>query len=261
MVDIHCHIIPGIDDGAQSLDESLSLIRMERDGGTRTMVATPHVYTDQELLDSDQIPERLHALRLEVERAGIDIELVPGAEVYPSMGIAKALDMGKPITVNGHRKHMLVDLPMGALPMDFDTILFEIQARGITPILAHPERNAVFQHEPKKLIEYIERGIALQVDAGSLKGKYGQEAIGIANYILKKHWAHFLASDAHKVRPKPMLQEGVSRLSEKLSSDYLQLLTKESGRCVVEGRPLPQLPTVREDPEPKKGFLSRLFGS
>ena len=260
MVDIHSHIIPAIDDGVQTVEEALDLLRFEVSGGTTDFVATPHIYNDQELANSGQIPEKLDALREAVIREGIKVNLHPGAEVYPSMGIAAALDKNLPITVNGLGKHMLVDLPMGALPMDFDQILFEIQARGVTPILAHPERNAVFQHDPSKLVDYVERGIALQVNAGSLKGKYGREAIAISRHILKMHWAHFLASDAHKPKERPILQEGVQRLPEQLSDAYITLLTKTSGACILEGKPLPALPESVPVPEKRAGLLSRLFG-
>lgn len=260
MVDIHSHIIPAIDDGVQSLEESLELIRYEVAGGTKAFVATPHVYNDQELADSPQIIERLALLREEVAKAGIDVTLHSGAEVYPSMSIATAIDQGRPITVNNLKKHVLVDLPMGSLPMDFDQILFEIQTRGVTPIIAHPERNAVFQHDPKKLAEYVERGIALQVNAGSLKGKYGQAAIGISKYILKKHWAHFLASDAHKPKEVGILREGVDRLADKLPASYITFLTVTCGQCIAEGRTLPPLPQPPKEPEEKKGFFGRMFG-
>lgn len=259
MVDIHSHIIPAIDDGAQNIEESLEIIRAEVMAGTTAFVATPHIYNDQELDAAEQIPIRLDELRQVVEEHQIEVRLFAGAEVYPSMGILKALDAGRPITVGGHRKHMLVDLPMGALPMDFDQILFEIQTRGVTPILAHPERNAVFQNDPKKLFEYVERGIALQVNSGSLRGKYGQDAVGVGNYILRRHWAHFIASDSHRAKAEGNLRSGVNRMIDKLSPAYLDLLTCRSGEAVVRGEHLPPLPAEPDREKESKGFLKKLF--
>jgi protein-tyrosine phosphatase len=260
MIDIHSHIIPAIDDGVQTVEESLELIVKEVEGGTTGFVATPHVYNDVELAESGQIPERLEKLREAVQAAGVQVQLIAGAEVYPSMGILPALDAGRPITTGNHRKHMLVDLPMSNLPMDLGQILFEIHSRGVTPILAHPERVGSIQHNPNLLREYLDRGVVCQVNAGSLYGRYGPMAAECAMYILERHWAHFLASDAHKPRPTPILKRGVEALQERLDPNYLKIITETSGRCVFEGRDLPLLPPAPEPKQKKAGLLGRLFG-
>lgn len=266
MIDVHCHIIPAIDDGPQSDAESLELLRSEVSGGTKAFIATPHVYTEQDLRKSAQIPERLARLRELAAAEGIEAEFIAGAEVYPFPGIAAGLDDKLPITVAGMGKYLLLDLPMTALPMDFDQIIFEIQARGVTPIIAHPERCRAFQMDRNRLREILDRGALCQVNAGSLRGKYGPDAAASGRYFIAQRWASFLASDVHKARPRPSLRAGLTFLEEDgEDAAFLRYLTEETGRAVIEGRPLPPPPArVEGDRGPKKeksqGFLSRLFG-
>lgn len=261
MFDIHCHIIPAIDDGVQSMDEAIELIRSEAGGGTRGFVATPHVYNELDLRNSAQIVERARELRDAVVAAGIDVEIHQGAEVYPGMNVIKAVDDGLPLTAGGHGKHMLVDLPMSRLPNDFGTLLFELRARGITPIIAHPERCGSFQEDPNALKEYLNQGSVCQVNAGSLRGRYGDRAKELALMFLSRHWAHFLASDAHKPKADPQLGTAAAKLAAKLDPEYLRIITDESGRCIAYGTPLPELPPAPpvEDAAEHKGWLSRLF--
>ncbi|HEY0866992.1 MAG TPA: CpsB/CapC family capsule biosynthesis tyrosine phosphatase [Fimbriimonas sp.] len=258
MVDIHCHILPAIDDGVQSMEEALELIGREVEGGTTRFIATPHVYTDQDILNSPQLHDRVAQLQQAVDDAGIAARIVQGAEVFPTVAIGPALDKNLPLTPGGHRKHMLIDLPMSNFPMNFDDILFEVQSRGITPILAHPERTGPFQRDPEKIRTYLEKGIVCQVNAGSVTGKYGQRASEVAMIYLRNRWAQLLASDAHAPRPRPILRRAMNVLSEEIDADYLELLTETSGACVADGLALPPLPQA--PPPVKKGFFQGLFG-
>lgn len=262
MVDIHSHIIPRIDDGVQSEEAAIELISREGSGGTRTIIATPHVQSDKDITDSPQIPQRLDALRELLRQSNVNVEVVPGAELYPSKGILRGLDEGLPVTLAGKGKHVLVDLPMSFFPMDMDEILFEIQSRGVTPILAHPERSGPFQENPKRLEEYVRRGVACQVNARSLRGKYGPRAEECAFMFLNARLAHFLASDAHAPRPQPILAAAKEDLGDEIDEAYWTLLTVTSGACVLNGETLPTLPEapIRErKTETKKGWLQRIL--
>lgn len=261
MIDIHSHIIPRIDDGVQSEEAAIELIRREGEGGTRTIIATPHVQSDRDLKDSQQIVDRLDALREVLREANVNVNVVPGAELYPSMGIVKALDEKRPITLAGKNRHVLVDLPMSFFPMDMDEILFEIQSRGITPILAHPERAGPFQEKPERLQAYVSRGVCCQVNARSLRGKYGPRAEECAVMFLRQRLAHFIASDAHAPRPEPILHSAREDIGDDIDDAYWTLLTVTSGQCVLDGEALPALPPAPEFKEKKKGFFGRLFGN
>ncbi|AIE86675.1 tyrosine-protein phosphatase [Fimbriimonas ginsengisoli] len=258
MIDIHCHILPGVDDGAQSDEEAIALIRKEVQGGTRAFIATPHFIERRDYDRLRDVGERVERLNRVVSDAEIEAEIYPGGEIYPTAAMFEAMDKGVSITLAGKGRHMLVDLPMGSLPHDFDQILYEIQVRGIVPILAHPERCAPFQEEPDRLQEYLQRGIVCQVNARSLVGKYGPRAIEVAKLILRRRWAHFLASDGHRASSEPVLGTAYAMLVPTLGAEYVDLLTRRSAAQVLQGEALPELPAAPPQPE-QKGWLSRLL--
>lgn len=255
MIDIHSHIIPGFDDGARDLEESLNMAQMEHSGGTRVMLATPHVQSEIEIDRSEQIVEKVYLLSGEFEARNIDLHVLPGAELFPSTGIAKGLDAKRPITLAGTGKYVLIDLPHSVLPNDFDHILFEIQSRGVVPILAHPERCPVFQQDWRRVLPYVEKGIAFQLNMWSFVGRHGAPAQQCVKKLFDARIAHFLASDAHRVRPRPTGE--LARELPPEDQSYVELLTKTSGEAVLAGKPLPQLPAPMAKPE-KQSWLSRL---
>ncbi len=256
MIDIHCHILPGIDDGAQSLEESIGIIRAEVEGGTGTFVATPHFIEKVDYNRIGKLPELIDQVKAEMAREGIVAEIVQGGEIYPAPAMLRGLDEGLPITVGGLGKHMLVDLPLSSFPNDIDSLLYELQIRGITPILAHPERAAFIVQDPERIQRFMEKGVVFQVNAGSLFGRYGPQAKEFAEKILKKRWVHFLSSDSHKPPRQPAMARAVDYLSDILDAEYLELLTSGSARCMLEGRDLPELPQAPPE-EPRRGWFAK----
>ena len=258
MIDVHCHILPEVDDGSDSWEESFDIIRMEISGGTKGFITTPHVLDSPDLNRVSLFQARLTELRIRLVDEGIALELYPGAEVYPFPAAIKAIDDGVPLTMAGSGKYVLVDTPFSQMPHDFDTFIFDLRSRGITPILAHPERSTAFQSDPARMIECVRLGAVLQVNAGSLKDRYGPVANSFAQRLLARRMAHFVASDTHRPSRAPTLGTFRDSQSEALGTDYVNLLTTLSPRAVVEGRPLPDLPEAPSEPD--KGWLHKTFG-
>ncbi|MEZ0325972.1 MAG: tyrosine-protein phosphatase [Fimbriimonas sp.] len=256
MIDIHCHILPGIDDGAQNLEEAIGIIRAEVEGGTRTFVATPHFIEKVDYNRIGKLPELIALVEEELKKEGIEAEIVQGGEIYPAPAMLRGLDEGLPLTVGGKGKHMLVDLPLSSFPNDIDSLLYELQIRGIAPILAHPERAAFIVQDPERIQRFMEKGVVFQVNAGSLFGRYGPQAKDFAEKILKKRWVHFLSSDSHKPPRAPIMARAVEHLEDILDPDYLEMLTSGSAQCILEGRELPALPQAPPE-EPKRGWFTR----
>jgi protein-tyrosine phosphatase len=257
MIDIHSHIIPKFDDGSRSLDESIQIAKVEGRGGTKVMFATPHVEDHSDVEKSPRIVEHVATLNKEFEERGIDLTVIPGAELYPSRSVLHGLDEKLPITLAGTGKYVLLDLPHSVLPHDFDTILFEIQSRGVTPILAHPERCPSFQSTPHAVLPYVERGIVFQLNIGSFKGRHGADAMACVKQLFKMRIAHFLASDAHRPR-----EHSLGELAKGLAAEdaaYVHLLTVESGQAVIEGKRLPELPAPVIE-QPRDSWITKLFG-
>ncbi len=241
MIDIHSHILPAIDDGSRSVEESIEMGRQEVEGGTTTIFATPHVYTNADFAKSDSFVERVCELQEAFDAEEVGLKIAQGAEVFPMMEIIDALDAGHPISLGGKKKHILLDLPLGQSPMILDKLTFELLAAGVTPILAHPERTAPVQESLEVLIPFLERGVLCQVNAGSLFGKYGPQAQKRGHEILSMQWAAFLASDKHRPSSKgPMLRYGKSQLVG-LPGEYLEEITVRNPGLVLAGKSVPQI--------------------
>jgi protein-tyrosine phosphatase len=241
------------------MEDAVKLIAMEAQGGTEAMIATPHFIESVDYPRLRDLAEKVAEVNAALREAGVSTVIHPGGEIYPNFALFGAMKEGASVTLGGKGTHMLVDIPMGALPHDFDSFLYEVQVRGITPIIAHPERGAEFQEDPERLRPYLERGIALQVNARSISGRYGPRAGDIARYILDRRWAHFLSSDAHRPGERPILAAARDELATSLDADYLRLITRESAACVLRGEELPALPEAPPIPEKKSGWLSRLL--
>jgi protein-tyrosine phosphatase len=268
MIDVHCHIIPGVDDGVQTLDSALELIAREVEGGTRAFIATSHVNSIQELERVPFLIEKLAELQTAVDARGIDVKLYPGCELYASSAVVAALNRGLPITMAGTGKYVLLDVPRVSLTMDFSSAVHETCAQGLTPILAHPERCADFQSDPDRVLGFIGAGAVLQLNATSFRGRYGEEAQSLAFRYLKAGMAHFLASDAHRAGTQPILGRAAAALRPIVGDAYLQAITEENGKRIIMGQPLGELPPVvagmqpegRDKPASLANRIGRIFG-
>lgn len=198
MIDIHSHILPGLDDGAKNMDETLSIARQLYKSGFRTLIATPHVLEDNYLAPED-ILSATELVRQRVAEAGIELEILPGAENYIFPDMAKWAGDGKLMTLGNAGKYILLELPMLEIPRYTDKVFFELQVKGLTIVLAHPERNKGLGEEPERLVEWAGRGVLFQLDLRSLAGRYGPQAKHLAEIMLRSNLIHFVGSDAHRV--------------------------------------------------------------
>lgn len=199
MIDIHCHILPGLDDGAKNMDETLEIVRQLREVGFETLIATPHVLEGSEYLSPADILSATEHVRECVAEAGIPVEILPGAENYIFPDMAKWVQAGKLLTLGNAGKYILLELPMLEVPYYTDQVFFELQVAGLTPILAHPERYRGLVDEPERLVEWANKGILFQLDLRSMGGKYGPQARRLAEVMLQSELVHFVGSDAHRV--------------------------------------------------------------
>jgi protein-tyrosine phosphatase len=255
MIDLHSHILPGVDDGAETLEDALAMARMAAADGTRVLCATPHVTTRAELAGAGMIPGRVAALQADIDAAGISLRLAQGAEVFPMDGIAEALEAGAPLTLGNGGRYMLVDLPFSLLPPWLGQFLFGLQTHNITPILAHPERVLPVQCDVTIIESYVRRGILLQVNAGSILGRHGAQAAETGLTLLRLHWAQFLASDAHSPRSRrPGLSAAVQILRAYLDEQEIADLTTNNGQRVLDGDPVPAHPGVYTPPAKRKSW-------
>lgn len=247
-VDIHSHLIPALDDGPDTLETAIEVVRLAAIDGTAVMVATSH--SDEvraSRLDKLRLDSRLDEVRQAVAAHGIGVTLLVGVEVFLDLETAKLLRDGTFTTLNASR-YALVEPPMSMLADYFDEALFRVLAAGYTPIIAHPERNISVRHDPSRMYAWASKGALLQVTAGSLLGQSGNRAARIAMEGIGKGWIRIVASDAHHpTRRPPQLAEAQRAVAAAHGEDLAQQLFDDNPRAVVEDRELP--PTAIQEPD------------
>ena len=235
MIDIHCHILPGLDDGAFSLDDSLLMARFAYESGTRGIVCTPHSGP----YPSDELIETFHLLKRAVKQYNIPIQLFLGQEAYLTENYAmqiRDIEKGYPLTIN-KTPYVLVEFIPTAHSRVLRDAVDSLCASGFIPIIAHPERyNAVM--EDVSLAERLKAGGALlQINKGSLKGAFGPSAKRASSYLLYNRAADFVASDAHSPYERtPKLRNVHAFISEQYSIDYADYLMLENPGKVLSNR-------------------------
>lgn len=208
MIDIHSHVIPGIDDGAKNEEMAIEMLKIAEKSGTRKLVVTPHFMRGRFNYEYNEVTEEVDNLKKIAEENKIHIEIYQGQEIYYSENILKYFNEGIIGTINGSR-YMLIEFPM--LEFNLDKIidnLYELQIKGIVPIIAHPERYKPFMKKPSLINELIKEGCLFQLNAGSLTGEFGKDVKKIAELYYENKIYNFVGSDAHRAdRRNPDLNE------------------------------------------------------
>jgi protein-tyrosine phosphatase len=245
MIDVHSHILPGIDDGARDLEEALEMARLAVADGIRVMVATPHLFkrktVDLEAMNEKRIIlEHLDRFRVRLAAEGIDLEILPGCDVPLSPEALSLLAENRVLTVNDGKRYLLLELPDFSIPPSLDDICFQLQCRGITPIITHPERHLFIQERPDRLGRMIDLGCLAQLTAGSLTGGFGRLVAKVSRQLVTKGYIHLLASDAHNLRHRPpQLSKAVSALSKLIGPKRARAMVTQIPQKIIRGEPVP----------------------
>lgn len=209
-IDIHTHILPGIDDGARNLDEALLIIKEAIEAGVKEIILTPHFpYRGVEL---NKISHQFESFGETVSQRGMDITLNLGSELMLCPELPKLIKDDKRLTLNGKGKYVLIEMPRFEIPIYTSTVIFDMLAHGITPIWAHPERCYDVVKDCRLAYHYRDKGVLLQINAGSLLGMYGKKVRNTAVTLLKNDCGHIIASDVHRANGLTLLPEVFSRL-------------------------------------------------
>lgn len=202
MIDTHLHILPGVDDGPETLHESLSLARVLVQEGVRAAVATPHYNDEFPKRSAAEIRERVHDLQEELNRHAIPLHLFAGHEALIQPGLVEDIFAGRIATLNGSR-YLLLELWNTSWSPEIERTIFELLAHGIIPIIAHPERYRAIQKDLDLLANLQQQGVLIQVIASSFSGMQGNTARRCAEVLLKKGLVQIIASDAHGLQKRP----------------------------------------------------------
>ncbi|MCI8460807.1 MAG: capsular biosynthesis protein [Bacilli bacterium] len=197
MKDLHSHILYGIDDGSQTIEESIAILKESKKQGIDEIILTPHYIENSKYNCNNKNKEELfNKLKERVEEENIDIKIYLGNEVFFTDNFLSLLKQ-KEITTLNNSKYILFEFPMGPIYNNTSEIISILISKGYTPILAHPERYPRFQEHPELAEEYLRMGVHMQGNFTSLFGKYGRTSEKTLKYLLKKHYISFLGSDVH----------------------------------------------------------------
>ena len=254
MVDIHCHPLPGIDDGAKSLEIAVAMCQMAAKDGTTHLVATPH-FNYHYQFDPEVNRVRLKELQAAV---GDSIKLLLGCDFHLSFDNLRRLSKdGADFSIN-HTRYLLVEFADHFIPEQMDNVFYEIEMAGLTPILTHPERNPVFQRKPELLYHWVTRGYLVQVTAMSYMGGFGPRAQALSEEWLERNLIHFFASDGHDLKRRPpVLSSCYKKVASARGKDTADLLLEINPAAAIIGESLPEPPQPMGPKESrKKGWLS-----
>jgi protein-tyrosine phosphatase len=261
VIDIHSHILPGIDDGARNLEEAIEMARIAKEDGIEYMVSTPHMFNGISGNPAPgEIVDRVAALNDAIGANGVRI--LPGNEVHISHDIAEQAKSERVTKINQHN-YMLVELPQLTVPFGADELLYRLVAQGVRPILVHPERNGHIQMHPVLVARLIERGVLVQITAMSLTGEFGPAAKNCAEELLRHDCVHFLATDAHRPKSRPpILSKGRDAAAAIIGRERAVSLVETNPCAVINGEPLqvPQ-PVPFGSAKTKRSLFSRFFSS
>lgn len=236
MIDFHSHIIPEIDDGSRSIEETMLLLEEAKKAGFTTIISTSHYLPEHYEFDDATRKQFLEIIKMGATSLDVNIELYLGSEIYASYDIVELLKEHKASTING-TKYVLFELPMQTELPNLKNIIYNLLGNGYIPIIAHPERYTYVKENPNWLLEYLEIGVLAQSNYGSIIGLYGKEAQKTVKQLLKNNMIHFLGSDVHK--PKTIytkMPEILQELRKILERDKIKKLTKINPQLVLENK-------------------------
>jgi protein-tyrosine phosphatase len=244
VIDLHCHILPGIDDGPDTLEAAVELARQLASDGVSVVAATPHYRDDHPGVRPSELSDRCQELSDTLQSDGLTLQIVPAAEV----DLIRALDATDEELVQvsyGQRgSDLLVESPYGPLPTSFDERLFGLAVQGYRILLAHPERNPTFQQRPRLLGELVRRGVLLQITSDSLRRRRKRQASGeLARALVADRLAHVLATDAHGARTpdRGLLYAGVAE-ARQLAGSYADWMVEDAPAAILAGEALTTAP-------------------
>jgi protein-tyrosine phosphatase len=242
VIDLHCHILPGVDDGPATFAEAIELARAAVDDGVELIAATPHVRDDYPTT-ADEMERQVERLRAVLAEHDVDVDVRAGGEIaldmLPTLDLATLRRYG----LAGNPRYVLIETPYFGFPLDFGERIFRLQAEGITPVLAHPERNSEIQTSPRRLEPFVETGMLVQLTTASVSGRLGRSSKKASFDLLDAGLAHMIGSDAHAASGGRI---GIKAAGEAVGNAALfRWLAVDVPSAIVEDTAIPERPARR----------------
>ncbi len=237
MIDVHCHMLPNVDDGAASNEDALLMAQVAQDSGVAGIVLTPHCNVPGQFDNrfDGELKERFGSFERLLRQEGYTLRVYRGMEVFATDELPKLLDAGQLLTLGGGR-HLLVEFAFGEEAYFADGILQSVRSRGLTPVIAHPERYYFIQDNPRHLLHWVNKGYVLQLNKGSFFGMFGRHAAETAHWCLDCGCLHVIGSDAHSpYRRTPRLSDIFELVEDTVSTETATLLLRDNPNAILNG--------------------------
>ena len=258
MIDLHTHILPGVDDGVKTMDDAVAFARVAAADGVHTIVATPHYREGFFLNARPEVLAGVEALNRRLETEKIPISVLPGAEVHISADVVERVKSGQAPTLADNGRTVLFELSMTQYPVDLENVVFQLRLAGLQVLFAHPERIRYFQDDVRRYEAVIRLGSYGQLTTGSVTGVFGEDVTEFSRELAKKRLVHVIASDAHNTRGRPpVLSRSLPLLGSWLGDDLARRMVTDLPQAFVQGID-PEWASPAEK-EKRRSFVSRLF--
>ena len=257
MIDIHCHILPNVDDGSESLEESIEMAKIAESEGITKIVNTSHCHFDFKYKKGNELKLELEKFNQALKEENINIEVILGNELYYTSDLIERFDELDFFSMN-NSKYILMEFSPINFPKNIEDVIYEIKIRGYIPIIAHAERYKQVQEDVNIVLDCIKEGALIQVNASSILGKNGEKAEDTSKKLLDNNMVHFVATDAHSSnRRRPLIKDSYNYILKNYGKEVSEKLFIENPTAVIENRDISILnPTKYEE---KRSFLKRLF--
>ncbi|WP_143461880.1 tyrosine-protein phosphatase [Levilactobacillus enshiensis] len=248
LIDLHCHILPGVDDGAKDLPMALEMAKAAVEQGISNILLTPHHMDGDYTNHKDDVLKKTEVFQQEIVNAGIPLKVFPGQEVHLTGELLQAIDDDDILFMDEGGKYLLLELPHSGVPEYTEEMLFELMARGITPVIAHPERNHGFQKEPDKIFDFIEMGCLTQLTSSSYLGVFGKKVETLTDKLIRANLGFVFSSDAHNFEGRRFLMNDAFKKLKKHEGTRKAELFNSNARSIINGEevPVPEITRVSD---------------
>jgi protein-tyrosine phosphatase len=263
MLDLHCHLLPGIDDGSVDLEMSLSMAKIAVADGIRTIACTPHIYPGMYENTAIGIRAAISVLQRELDERGIPLRLLAGADVHLEPNLAGSIKAGRVPTLAGSR-YLLLEPPHHVAPPRFEDSVFELMAAGYIPVITHPERLSWIEDHYEVFERLVERGVWMQLTSGSLTGRFGKRPKYWSERMLDEGLAHILATDSHHPSKRPpLLAEGRQAAAIRVGEREAEQMVVSRPQGIVDNLPPDDVRLLRASKNAERapaGFWKSMLG-
>ena len=258
MIDVHCHILPDVDDGSECMRESINMAMIAKEQGIDKIIATPHYHPEFKYLKGEELNKVCEEFKKQLKENNIDIEIYLGNELYFTYDLIEKISELDFYCLN-KSKYILIEFPPTKCPLNLCNIVYELKQKGFIPVLAHVERYIKIHDDPEIIYDCIKTGAIIQINSSSLIGKQGKEIQRFCNLLIGRNMVHLVATDAHgSQRRRPMMKDAYQYIEKKYSKEIADNLFINNAQCILDNKEI-----IIEEPFEKSmekvSFLKRIF--